>query len=68
MTSVHWEDYIITGEQTQEAAEFMERFLMAMFPDPEDRLYMDENYFSVMAHKIEEAKAKFDVEFTLDVE
>ncbi len=66
MNSVQWEDYKIIGDRCEEAADFLEKFMQAMFPDPEDRLYMDENYFSMMAHKTAEAEEKFGVTFELN--
>lgn len=66
MNSVIWEDYRISGERCREAADFLENFMQTMFPDPEDRLYMDENYFSMMAHKTAEAEEKFGVTFELN--
>ncbi len=67
MNSIQWEDYKITGEACAQAAEYMENFMQSMFPDPEDRIYMDENYFSIMAHKTAEAEAKFGVTFEISL-
>jgi hypothetical protein len=64
--TVRWEDYIISGERAQEAADCIEAFAASIVFDPDDRLYPSEDYIGNIGQKVPEVEEAYGVTFTID--